>query len=108
LLIKLKENREKHRGIFELALKGYRKEAIKHLDNALNDAKNGRKINLYIQLQKPVDQTKDYDKAIAMLEMSTENEITISEHDFANYVLDDWSWTDSFLMSNSLYTDVGH
>jgi len=106
LLEILKKNREAHRAIFEDALVGYRKEAIRLLDKALKDAKEGRKINTWIQLQEPVDQTKDYDRAIKMIEMSVDENIEINEGDFQCYVLDDWQWKTQFLHTNAMYTSV--
>ena len=103
LLVALKENRKKHREVFEKALIGYREEAIRLLDKALKDAKAGRKVNTWIQLQEPVDQTKDYDRAIKMIEMSVDTKIEISEHDFQCYALDDWVWKKQFTATNAMY-----
>jgi len=104
LLEKLKANREKHYAIFQEAFIGYRKLAIKKLDEALADAKAGKKIQLYIELVEPVNQTEDYDRVIAMLEMSLEDEVVLTQTEFAQYVLDQWHWKEQFKLSNSLYT----
>ncbi len=108
LLEILKKNREAHRKIFEEAQIGYRNEAIRLLDKALNDAQEGRKIKTYIQLEAPIDQTKDYDRAIRMLEMSIDEEIDLSEREFAELVLDDWSWKQQFTVTNARYTNMIH
>lgn len=104
LLEKLTENRKRHREIFLEAQKGYREEAIRLLDKALQDARNGRKINTVIYMDSPVDQTKDYDRVIGMLTMATDTEIDLSESDYAKFVMDDWGWKEDFLLKNSLYT----
>ena len=104
LLKILKKNRATHRAIFEEAQIGYRKEAIELLDKALQDARNGRKIETFIKLNAPIDQTSDYDRAIKMIEMSIDENIEISETDFANYVLDDWHWKKQFMATNTYYT----
>ena len=88
LLDVLKKNREAHNNIFLDAQKGYREEAIRLLDKALENARNGNTIKTMIHLDTPVDQTKDYDRIIRMLEMSIDEEVDLSEHDFAQYVLD--------------------
>lgn len=103
LLSVLKKNRKAHRAIFEEAQKGYRQEAIELLDKALKDAREGRKINTYIRLDSPVDQTEDYDVAIKMIEMSVDDAIEISEGDFRNYVLDQWHWRQKFDTTNAFY-----
>lgn len=104
LLEKLKANRDEHRKIFLEALDGYRKKCIELLDAELAKAKNGKQFHMYFSLTQPVDQTKDYDRAIKMLEMSVEDEVSLSELDFSNYVLDDWQWKRNFLSSNRAYS----
>lgn len=103
LLTKIKENLTKHRAVFEEALEGYKKEVIKTLESRLEDARKGRRINLRIELVEPVDQTKEYQKVIKMLEMSVDNVIELSEYEFSCYVLDDWRWKDQFIASTSSY-----
>jgi DNA polymerase II small subunit/DNA polymerase delta subunit B len=104
LLEALKKNRATHRKIFEEAQEGYREEAIKLLDKALDDARKGKEIKTFIQLQAPIDQTKDYDRAIRMIEMSVEDVIEIDEKDFACYIMDDWDWKRQFLTTNAFYS----
>ena len=103
LLSILNTNRKAHRAIFEEAQRGYRKDAIEALDNALQDAKGGRRINMVIRLDAPIDQTADYDMAIRMVEMSVDENIEISETDFRNYVLDNWHWKANFASTNTYY-----
>lgn len=103
LLKTLTANRNKHREVFEQALEGYRDAVIEALEKRLDDARKGRKIDLRLYFQEPADQTKDYDRAIAMLNMSVEDKVNLSERDFAQYVLDDWAWKEQWIGSNSAY-----
>ena len=100
----LKQNREKHRAIFEEALAGYRAEAIRLLDEALQNAKDGKKINTHIRLVEPMDQTSDYDRVIRMVEMEVDDEVDLDEDGFRQYVMDDWHWKSQFLAANMGYT----
>lgn len=100
----LKQNREKHRGIFLEALDGYKARVTQILEEKLAAAKAGKYFKLYIMLAEPIDQTKDYDRAIKMLEMSVDTELTLSEADFRAYIFDDWSWKSQFLASNAAYS----
>lgn len=104
LLAKLKENRAEHREIFEEASAAFRREVIKVLDLRLEDARAGRRIRLRIDLTQPMDQTSEYDQAIAMCEMSVDNEITLSHEHFRCYILDKWHWRDQFIASNAEYS----
>ena len=69
LLTIIKENRDKHRAVFEEAQAGYRTKVIEELDKRLADARAGRRIDTFISLTEPVDQTRNYDRVIKMLEM---------------------------------------
>ena len=93
LLGTVQENREKHRQVFEEAQVGYREMVIKELDAMLQEARGGKRIRRRVELDEPVDQTHDYDRVIAMLEMSVDEVVELDETAFANYVLDDWDWT---------------
>ena len=89
LLSILESNRSKHRQIFEEACDGYQKAVIKELEAQLKRAKEGIRRSMFINIPAPVDQTKEYDRAVAMLKMSVEQEVFLSEQDFRSYVLDD-------------------
>ena len=94
----LKKNRDGHRTKFEEALEGYRKVAIKLLDKNLGLAKKGRPFNLQnlYSITEPQDFTEEYDTVIEMLDMEISEEITLSKHEFENYVRDDWGWKAQF------------
>lgn len=106
LLENLRDNREEHREIFLEALEGYHKAAIKILEERIEEAKGNKRVSLHFGLVVPQDQTKTYDRVIKMLEMSVDDEISLTQQEFANYVMDDWSWMDQFLTSNSTYSAI--
>jgi hypothetical protein len=103
LLKAVQSNREQHRNTFEKACVGYRKEVIARLDAMLTDAKAGKRIVQSVGLIEPMDQTKDYDRAIRMLQMSVDETIELSQTEFAQYVMDDWRWKDQFTNSTMNY-----
>lgn len=104
LLAKLRHNRSEHREIFEEASEAFRQEVIRVLDERLADAKSGKRIRLRIDLTQPMDQTNEYDQAIAMCEMSVDDVIELSYENFRNYVLDRWHWRDQFIAANATYS----
>lgn len=105
LLQKLKANRESHKQLYKQALEGYRALAIEELEKNLATAKSGGEIVVYVTnlARPPEDHTEDYDQAIAMLEMSVDNEIMLSSHDFQAYVMDKWQWSHQVKMLNATY-----
>lgn len=104
LLIALKKNREDHRTAFVASQKGYHIAVVKELESMLVDARSGKAYRKVVQLEEPLDHTRDYDRIIRMLEMSVNNEIVITESEFNNYVLDDWSWKRQFMQTTRSYT----
>lgn len=105
LLLEIKRNRENHRVEFLRAQEGYRTAVTKVLEEHLAAVRAGCKIDLspIARLVAPQEHTRDYDRVIKMLEMSTATEVSISEHQFQQYVLDDWNWKTQFETVNSTY-----
>lgn len=106
LLTILKENRSKHRSIFEEALEGYRKRVVDELEARLFAARAGTKWDAMIVLVQPENHTKEYDRAIQMLEMDINDTVILDEQQFTMFVQDEWGWTDRFLTSNAPYSRV--
>lgn len=105
LLKILKENRDEHRSIFLEAQRKFREVAIKALDAQLKHARNGKPFELarLVALSAPEDHTVDYDRSIQMLEMSVDDQITVDEREFQNYVQDIWNWSRDWAVSNMRY-----
>lgn len=97
LLDKLRTNRDDHRAIVDEALAGFGAEVTRELHAALRDVQDGKRRDIKIWRHVPKDHTREYDRAIAMIEMSIGDTIVLSETDFAQYVMDDWGWQDTFL-----------
>jgi hypothetical protein len=103
LLEIIKANRDKHRDLFLKAQVGYRELAIEWFEQRLKDARDGRAISRNITMPEPVDHTDDYDTAIAMLEMSVDDEVMIDQVAFAQYVMDKWTWKAHADFTNTAY-----
>lgn len=106
VLDKLNDNRDGHRATFEEALTGYHAAVIEHLEAALADARAGKKFTPSIYLPEPQDHTRDYDRVIALLGMSLDEELELSAMEFSQYVLDDWGWKGDFIATSANYTGI--
>lgn len=104
LLDILRENRDKHHQIVEEAQVGFRKAAIERLDAMLEDAKNGRRIELNLGLRVPEDHTAEYDTVIGMLELDINEHVDLEFHEYRQYVEDDWGWKQQFTTTNAFYS----
>lgn len=109
LLETLRANMETHRADFELAWEGYRTKAMVNLSellDAMKDPRKARSVNLSLNLQRPVDHTADYKRAIEMCDWHEGDTIVVSESEFAEFVQDDWHWKGQFRSSNVMYTGM--
>lgn len=106
LLDALKKNREDHRAVFLEAQTNYRVRVIEELDKALEEARSGRQYRTNLHLPPPIDMTKEYDRVMAMLGMSVDDVIELSDGEFRQFVLDDWSWRQQFITANSTYANM--
>lgn len=104
LLAILKTNRDQHQTIFQQALTGYKAEAVRQLKRHLAEVESGRVKAVNVMLPVPENHTKDYDRAIRMVEMSVDTQLEIDEASFGQYVMDDWRWKRQFLTSSSAYS----
>ena len=103
LLEKIRTNRNKHVAEYEEAFAGFRLALIKELEDKLVDAKAGKEVSQVLEASAPHNHTEDYDCVISMLEMSVSTEITITEQQFKQYVLDKWNWQAAFKASTAMY-----
>lgn len=103
LLLKIKENRDRHRSVFEKALAAYQAKTIVHLERCISDLRDGRQIDHFIRMPIPEDHTSDYDRVITMLEMDIHPTVEVTEMDFRCYVMDEWDWSKSFAANTVSY-----
>ncbi len=106
VLAKLRTNRAEHRKIFLEAQQGYRNKVIEVLEQRLTEARSGKRVRHQFQITEPADMTKHYDRAIAMLEMTTQETVELDGGDFSKYILDEWDWSDQFKTSNTMYSQT--
>ena len=103
LLEIVKQNRKDHKDVVAEAMENYRRAAIAELESMLADAKAGRRIRRSIELIQPMDMTREYDQIIRQLEMEVEDTVELSAGEFAQYVLNRWSWREQFASSARMY-----
>lgn len=104
LRTKLTENRQQHEADYQQAVDGARAENIKKLQDAIRQLKSGKPHDLdFIHIEKPESHLKDYDRVVAMLDMTQDEIVELSAKDFAQYVQDDWAWKVDFLNSTAKY-----
>lgn len=107
LLETLKNNRGAHVDEYEEAVQQYRVEAEKALRKRAIEIRDEKTLRTSIDLPEPVSFSEEYDRAIAMVEWSEEEQITLDEQDFRSFVLDEWTWRGRFAAMTSTYNNRG-
>ena len=100
----LNKNREIHGKIVVEAREGYLKDAMQALEAKMDDLKSGKVVTLAFLLTPPQDYTKEYDVAITMLDMHTDETIVLDGAQVKHMIMDDWDWMEHFLDSNRGYS----
>jgi NOL1/NOP2/fmu family ribosome biogenesis protein len=105
LMSTLQENRGKHVAEYTTAVEQYRVEAEKALRKRALAIRDGETLKTGIDLPEPKSFEADYDRAIAMVDWSTESVIELDEQDFRAFVLDEWNWRGQFAGTTSIYNN---
>lgn len=103
LKTQLNKNMIKHRDTFDVAMDIFRNRAIETLDEQIATIRGGGLPDKYLRLPIPEEHTSDYKRALEMLHWHTEDTISLTEDEFAQYVQDDWGWRQSFLSNTTSY-----
>jgi len=102
----VQENRDEHRRKFEEALEGYRKEAVRQLEEHIDRIKQGRVSEVRVVLPAPSDHTEDYDRVLGMLSHEVEETVVLDDLGYQQYVMDHWSWTGRFEETYMTYSQA--
>lgn len=105
LLEKLKTNLEEHKKDFLEAKENYQAKTLAELKKLTAKAKKGEIVPQYLDLQPPVEFIKDYNRAIAMLGATTDEFLILSQREFGQYWMDEWTWSQTFSASNATYSE---
>lgn len=105
LISVLKTNLEIHKKIYEEAKVGFLEKCASEIANLTKNFQNndGTK-NVFISINAPTHNIKEYERAIRMLELTEDRVIKLEEHDFNQLVMDEWSWKKKFLFDNCNYS----
>jgi thymidine phosphorylase len=105
LIRRLATNRDQHRNIYKQALVNYRAAVIAETNRQLDEFAAGKIVRIAINLPVPEDHTDDYDAVIGLMELSTEETVTLDTADYACYYLDQWQWRRAWLANSVSYTE---
>jgi hypothetical protein len=108
LLQQVKTNRTKHTTELSQAMQGWRAQYYEKLTAALELLQKQGNPEAHIFLQPPADHTKDYDRVIGMLELTTQDVVELDQLEFDRYVRDEWEWAGDKLLNATYARSVRH
>lgn len=103
LIVRLEENRARHREVFLEAIQGYRRHAESILTGYVKALRDGKAPEICVTLSRPEDHARDYDRVIGMLKMDAGETFELNEETYARYVEDDWAWKRQWARISSAY-----
>jgi hypothetical protein len=106
IIQRLRENRKKHEEIYAEAVVGYQKKAITMLEERLEKVKANPLEHTSVPLSVPQNHLKEYDRTILMVDQCLDVELELDEQEYSQYIQDNWTWTRTFLSSNSGYSSM--
>ena len=109
LLEILTENRSKHQTDFQKACVIYKQEVLKGFKKLTKDAKKASDpshIITGLHIITPISQVDDYDRTISMLNHTLDIEIELDQHEYRQYVLDEWQWKGAFNATTMAYANA--
>ena len=105
LLSALTENRERHIANHKMATEDRRTSVMdtlrKHL--LIMDVDVNHQMPETLRFPKTQSHEAEYNRAIAMVEMSVDPTVELTQHEFDQLVLDNWSWQQDFMTNAVLY-----
>lgn len=108
LLTIVRENREKHAATYAKALVVFKEKLTEKMQKRLEQIAETKEFDhriLTIPLTVPEQHVDEYDRAIRMLAMTSQDQIELTQGEFAQLVLDEWDWSNSFASNTVGYTN---
>jgi hypothetical protein len=101
----LQNNKYKHKQEYEKAVKVYFADLSKAIDKIAGSVAQGDlKSEHTLNMQKPVNNEKEYDKYINMLQKATDTTVEITAEEYSCIVEDNWSWAIQAALLNASYS----
>lgn len=104
LLATLEANRDKHINTFDQVLEDYRARAVELLEEHIQRIRDGAVEKVYVMLPPPENYEEEYTRVIEMAKWHQEDTIELTAREFDEYVLDNWTWKDTFLATAATYS----
>lgn len=107
LLEKLIANLAEHKKDYQEAILGFKVKLLVDLQQAIIDVNasepEGLKDLESVSFAGPISYADEYNEIIEMMKMSVDENITLDNRSFQQYVMNKWTWSDHFNNSTKIY-----
>jgi len=103
LLNALRSNRDQHKIQYQAAIEKYRERTLEWFEAQIEALKAGKDPQRMLPLPVPEEHTADFERAIQMLEWEMGDTIDLEEHQFQEYVMNEWGWARTFTSNTQSY-----
>ena len=102
----LEENKTRHQTMLVEAIEGWRKETAASLRRKADRVESGEQNNVRVNTSEPKDRSEEYERYIAFFSSTAEGEVVLSLADYERFVRDEWSWAQSWAVSNARFSET--
>lgn len=109
LASKIEANMAKHKQEFERAHAAWIQQFLGGAEGFLSEVLDGRHgvpgllLKFIRDNEEPSYHLSEYEAALEMLSMSTDDHVVISSHEFRELARDEWGWKEHFIANSSKY-----
>ena len=101
----IKANMESHRETYKTAVEEFKRQQTVLLEELLEKARLGKPFDRMAlsRMQIPEDHTDDYKLALEMLAHDEREVITLQQHEYRQYMRDEWEWRGRWAANTASY-----
>ena len=108
LLKRIRANYKKHEREHIKAMKGWNRKIANEAAKIIKKAKSGKLTGSpgaqLSRFHQPVSHIEDYKRTISILQMTVDEEITVSSYEFDQMFNDNWEWKPQWAALNTSYS----
>jgi hypothetical protein len=105
LITILRKNREEHAALYQTAIEKYRERSLEWFNAQIDLLQAGKEVQRTLPLPIPEEHTADFDRTIGMLMMDINADLELEEHEYRQYVDNEWGWARTFTSNTASYTN---
>lgn len=105
LITILRDNLVTHEQAYREAVEGWKESVKESLSRLLEKVDSGTtKVSIHENI--PESHASDYLRAIRMLELTTDEAVTLDDREADQLIMDEWDWSERWVTSNTRFSNT--